>query len=146
TLIYTSGTTGDPKAVMITHTNVIWTSQAVMKALGATREEVSISYLPLSHIAEQMTTVHGPMAMGSIVYFAESLEKLGESLKEVRPTLFLGVPRVWEKIQAKMVAAGAQNKPLKKKIAAWARKQGLAGGYAEQRGEARPLLYPVAKK
>ena len=146
TLIYTSGTTGDPKAVMITHTNVVWTAQAVMKALGANRDEVSISYLPLSHIAEQMTTIHGPMALGSIVYFAESLEKLGETLKEVRPTLFLGVPRVWEKIQAKMVAAGAQAKPLRKKIAAWARKQGLAGGYAEQKGEARPLLYPIANK
>jgi long-subunit acyl-CoA synthetase (AMP-forming) len=146
TLIYTSGTTGDPKAVMITHTNVVWTAQAVMKALGANRDEVSISYLPLSHIAEQMTTIHGPMALGSIVYFAESLEKLGEALKEVRPTLFLGVPRVWEKIQAKMVAAGAQSKPLKKKIAAWARKQGLAAGYAEQKGEARPILYPIAKK
>ena len=107
TLIYTSGTTGDPKAVMITHTNVVWTAQAVMKALGANRDEVSISYLPLSHIAEQMTTIHGPMALGSIIYFAESLEKLGDALKEVRPTLFLGVPRVWEKIQAKMVAVGA---------------------------------------
>ena len=146
TLIYTSGTTGDPKAVMITHTNVVWTAQGVMNALGATRDEVTISYLPLSHIAEQMTTIHGPMALGSIVYFAESLDKLGEALKEVRPTLFLGVPRVWEKIQAKMVAAGAQSKPLKKKIAAWARKQGLAGGYAEQKGEARPILYPIAKK
>jgi long-subunit acyl-CoA synthetase (AMP-forming) len=146
TLIYTSGTTGDPKAVMITHTNVVWTAQAVMKALGANRDEVSISYLPLSHIAEQMTTVHGPMALGSIVYFAESLEKLGETLKEVRPTLFLGVPRVWEKIQAKMVAVGANAKPMRKKIAAWARKTGLAAGYAEQKGEARPILYPIAKK
>lgn len=146
TLIYTSGTTGDPKAVMITHTNVVWTAQAVMKAMGATPDEVSISYLPLSHVAEQMTTIHGPMGLGSIVYFAESLDKLGEALKEVRPTMFLGVPRVWEKIQAKMVAAGAANPPLKKKIAAWARKQGLAGGYAVQRGEKRPLLYPVAQK
>jgi long-subunit acyl-CoA synthetase (AMP-forming) len=146
TLIYTSGTTGDPKAVMITHTNVVWTAKAVMDALGATREEVAISYLPLSHIAEQMTTIHGPMGLGAIVYFAESLEKLGESLAEVRPTLFLGVPRVWEKIQAKMVAAGAAAPPVRKKIAAWARKLGLEAGYAAQRGEGKPLLYPVAKK
>jgi len=146
TLIYTSGTTGDPKAVMITHTNIVWTAQAVMKALGASSDEVSISYLPLSHIAEQMTTVHGPMALGSIVYFAETLEKLGETLQEVRPTLFLGVPRVWEKIQAKMVAAGAQAKPVQKKLVAWAKKTGLAAGYAEQRGEARPLLLPIAQK
>ncbi|MBX3212511.1 MAG: AMP-binding protein [Labilithrix sp.] len=146
TLIYTSGTTGDPKAVMISHTNLVWTAKAVLSALDFGPNEVTVSYLPLSHIAEQMLSVHGPMAMGSLLYFAESLEKLGEALVEVRPTVFLGVPRVWEKIQAKMVAAGASAPPLRKKIAAWARKVGLRAGYAEQRGEARPLLYPVAKK
>jgi len=86
------------------------------------------------------------MAMGSLLYFSESLEKLGETLKEVRPTLFMGVPRVWEKIQAKMVAAGAAAPPLRKKIAAWARKVGLQAGYAVQKGEARPFVLPIAKK
>jgi long-subunit acyl-CoA synthetase (AMP-forming) len=146
TLIYTSGTTGDPKAVMITHTNLVWTAQATLKAFNFLDNEVTISYLPLSHIAEQMMTIHGPMAMGSLVYFAESIDKLGETLQEVRPTIFLGVPRVWEKIQAKMVAAGASAPPIRKKIVAWARKVGLAAGYAEQRGEARPLVLPIAKK
>lgn len=146
TLIYTSGTTGDPKAVMITHTNLVWTAECIAKTLDFTSNEVTISYLPLSHIAEQMLSIHGPMAMGSVLYFAESLEKLGETLAEVRPTLFMGVPRVWEKIQAKMVAAGANAKPVQKKIAAWARKVGLESGYAEQKGEARPLLRPIAKK
>jgi long-subunit acyl-CoA synthetase (AMP-forming) len=146
TLIYTSGTTGDPKAVMITHTNVVWTAEVLLKTLSAGPSDVSISYLPLSHIAEQMLSVHGPMAMGSVVYFAESIEKLGEALQEVRPTLFMGVPRVWEKIQAKMMAAGASAPPLRKKIAAWARKVGLEAGYAEQRGEARPLVLPIAQK
>jgi long-subunit acyl-CoA synthetase (AMP-forming) len=146
TLIYTSGTTGDPKAVMITHRNVVWTASVLKPTLGLGPGDVSLSYLPLSHIAEQMLTIHGPMAMGSLVYFAESIEKLGENLAEVRPTLFLGVPRVWEKIQAKMVAAGSKAPPMQKKIAAWARKIGLASGYAEQKGEAYPLLRPVAKK
>jgi long-subunit acyl-CoA synthetase (AMP-forming) len=146
TLIYTSGTTGDPKAVMITHRNVVWTAQAILSSLGFEDEEITVSYLPLSHIAEQMLTIHGPMAMGSVVYFAESIEKLGETLTDVRPTIFLGVPRVWEKIQAKMVASGASAPKVRKKLVAWAKKQGLAAGYAEQRGEARPLLHPVAKK
>ncbi|MBX3252457.1 MAG: AMP-binding protein, partial [Myxococcales bacterium] len=132
TLIYTSGTTGEPKAVMISHTNLVWTAKAVLKAIEFGSNEVSISYLPLSHIAEQMLSIHGPMSMGSLLYFAESLDKLGEALQEVRPTVFMGVPRVWEKIQAKMVAAGASAPPLRKKIAAWARKVGLAAGYAEQ--------------
>ena len=146
TLIYTSGTTGDPKAVMITHTNLVWTSQATTKALGITQGEVSISYLPLSHIAEQLLSIHLPMETGSLLYFAESLDKLGEALQEVRPTVFLGVPRVWEKIQAKMQAAGASAKPMQKKIVAWAKKTGLAAGYAVQKGEARPLLLPVAQR
>lgn len=146
TLIYTSGTTGDPKAVMITHTNLVWTSQSLIKGLGFTQGEVTISYLPLSHIAEQLLSIHLPMAMGSLLYFAESLEKLPEALQEVRPTLFLGVPRVWEKIQAKMMAAGATAKPVQKKIVAWAKKVGLAAGYAVQQGKARPLLLPVAQK
>lgn len=146
TLIYTSGTTGDPKAVMISHTNIVWTTRAIVEALGFGPNDISLSYLPLSHIAEQCLSIHGPMAMSALLYFAESLEKLPESLREVRPTVFLGVPRVWEKIQAKMVAAGAAAPPLRKKIAAWARKVGLESGYAEQRHTARPLLHPIAKK
>lgn len=146
TLIYTSGTTGEPKAVMTTHRNITWTARALVDSLHLSSDDVGVSYLPLSHSAEQMVTVHAPMAMGSVVYFAESLDKLGENLAEIRPTLFLGVPRVWEKIQAKMVAAGASAPPVRKKIAAWARKVGLEGGYAEQRGERKPLLYPVAQR
>jgi long-subunit acyl-CoA synthetase (AMP-forming) len=146
TYIYTSGTTGDPKAVMISHDNLTWTSQVAWDQLGGDHNDRGISYLPLSHIAEQVVSLHGPMVTGSCVSFAESIELLGENLREVRPTIFLGVPRVWEKIQAKMVAAGAQNTGLKKKIAAWARKVGLAAGYADQKGQPRPLLYGLANK
>ena len=146
TLIYTSGTTGEPKAVMITHTNVVWTAGSLLPTLKLGPDDVTLSYLPLSHVAEQIITIHGPMAMGALTYFAESIEKLGENLAEVRPTVFMGVPRVWEKIQSKMQAAGAKASPVRKKLVAWARKTGLAGGFADQRHEAKPLLYPVAKK
>jgi long-subunit acyl-CoA synthetase (AMP-forming) len=146
TLIYTSGTTGDPKAVMITHDNVVFTAEVSQRTIGFTEDEVTISYLPLSHVAEQMMTIHGPMMSGGTVYFAESLEKLGDNLREVRPTVFVAVPRVWEKMQAKIQAAGASSPPLRKKIAAWARKVGLEGGYALQRGGKKPLLFPVADK
>ena len=146
TLIYTSGTTGEPKAVMITHTNIVWTAGSLLPTLKLGPDDVSLSYLPLSHVAEQILTIHGPMAMGSVVYFAESIENLGENLAEVRPTVFMGVPRVWEKIQAKMQAAGQNAPPMRKKLVAWARKTGLAGGFAEQRSAKKPLLFPVAKK
>lgn len=146
TLIYTSGTTGDPKAVMLSHDNVTWTADISTSHMRFGPDDVSLSYLPLSHIAEQMLTLHGPMRIGSTVYFGESLEALPDNLREVRPTFFLGVPRVWEKIQAKMVAAGAAAPPIRKKLVAWAKKMGLESGYADQRNEAKPFLYPIAKK
>lgn len=146
TLIYTSGTTGKPKAVMITHENTTWTAIAGAKSIDMRAGDHGISYLPLSHVAEQVLSIHGPMATGGTISFAESIEKLGDNLREIRPHFFLGVPRVWEKIQAKMQAAGAQNSPLKKKIALWARGVGLAAGYADQDGGSRPFSYEIANK
>jgi acyl-CoA synthetase (AMP-forming)/AMP-acid ligase II len=146
TLIYTSGTTGDPKAVMITHRNLTFMASVLCTTLDFTRDEHIISYLPLSHVAEQVVSIHAPIEGAACVWFAESIDKLGDNLREVRPTVFFAVPRVWEKIQAKMAAAGAQAPPLRKKIAAWARKQGLAGGFAEQDGKAKPMFYGLANK
>ena len=146
TLIYTSGTTGTPKAVMITHRNITWVASQTVKQVDTRPGDRIVSYLPLSHIAEQVVSLHTPMLIGACTWFAESMEQLGDNLREIHPNMFLGVPRVWEKIQAKMMAAGAQNSPMKKKIAAWARKKGLAGGYAEQRGEGKPFLYGLANK
>lgn len=146
TLIYTSGTTGPPKAVMMSHNNFTWTARMLTDNFQGFPEDQNLSYLPLSHVAEQVVTVHLPMMFGSCTYFAESLEKLGENLAEVRPSIFFAVPRVWEKIQAKMTAVGAQNSWLKKKIAKWARKKGLKGGYAIQRGEKLPAFYGLANK
>ncbi|MFZ2631672.1 MAG: AMP-binding protein [Desulfosalsimonadaceae bacterium] len=146
TLIYTSGTTGNPKGVMISHDNIVWVAKQLIQTLSVGEDEQIVSYLPLSHIAEQVVSLHCPYTMGATVWFAESLDKLGENLAEIRPTFFVGVPRVWEKIQAKMMTAGAANPPLKKKIAAWARKQGLAGGYAHQQGKAMPFFYGLANK
>jgi long-subunit acyl-CoA synthetase (AMP-forming) len=146
TLIYTSGTTGNPKAVMISHDNLTFTADVALTELKVAQGASTISYLPLSHIAEQVVSLHGPMMLGGCVWFAESVDKLGDNLKEVRPDYFLGVPRVWEKIQTKMQAVGAQNTGLKKKIATWARKVGLEGGFAMQRGEPVPLSYAIAKK
>jgi len=147
TYIYTSGTTGDPKAVMISHDNITWTAQAALESLGAQDDDQMISYLPLSHIAEQIVTLHGPMVAGATVSYAESIDKLGDNLREIRPTIFLGVPRVWEKIQAKIQAAAAANPSgFQKKVGAWARKIGIKGGYADQTGEARPLFWGLAEK
>jgi len=146
TLIYTSGTTGPPKAVTLSHHNVVWTAAQVVTAYSALATDDMVSYLPLSHIAEQVVSLHTPMATGGCSWFAESLEKLRDNLLEIRPHFFFAVPRVWEKMQAAIQAAGAHNTGLKKKIAAWARRVGAAGSQAEQAGRRKPLLYPLADK
>src|SRR5688572_32311712 len=68
TLIYTSGTTGPPKGVMLSHGNLAWTAKALLSVAGERDTDVSLSYLPLSHIAEQMATIHMPATAGSTVY------------------------------------------------------------------------------
>jgi len=137
-LIYTSGTTGNPKAVMISHDNIVYCASAVfgcVPALGSGGEERILSYLPLSHVAGMMTDIIGPMLLTArtqgyqCVYFARPYDlkvmSFGDRLRAVKPTIFLGVPRVWEKVAEKMKAIGAQTKGIKKKIATWAKSKGL---------------------
>ncbi|KNC51589.1 long-chain-fatty-acid-CoA ligase ACSBG2 [Thecamonas trahens ATCC 50062] len=141
TLIYTSGTTGTPKAAMVSHDNLTWTAKLAYELLDQTDASITLSYLPLSHIAAQMLDIHGPIASAGSVYFArpDALKgTLGLSLKKVRPTLFLGVPRVWEKIMEKMLAMGQQTTGFKKTIAQWAKKKGLEGNYNRQNGSGEP--------
>ncbi|MES1245634.1 MAG: AMP-binding protein [Acidobacteriota bacterium] len=147
TLIYTSGTTGPPKAVMLTHHNVTWTARRVVEAYDLNESDELLSYLPLSHIAEQVVSLHCPMSTGACAWFAEGMEKLADNLREVRPQFFFAVPRVWEKMQAGIQAAGAKNPPLKKKISAWARGVGMKAGEALEAGRSdRPFLYGLAHK
>jgi len=121
TLIYTSGTTGQPKGVMLTHRNVTWTAARLADALEVGDDERLLSYLPLSHIAEQTASISGPLLCGMQVSFAESFEKLGDDLRDVRPTVFFGVPRVWEKFKAKAEASMAQQPKPRQRVVAWAR-------------------------
>lgn len=132
-LIYTSGTTGPPKAVMITHDNIVWTAKMQISALpelqGLTNDDHFISYLPLSHIAAQMIDMHCPMCMGCQVWFAQPdalRGTLGATLKEVRPTIFFGVPRVWEKIYDKMQEVAKSTTGIKKMISTWAKGKSTA--------------------
>jgi long-chain acyl-CoA synthetase len=146
TLIYTSGTTGTPKAVMLTQRNLAFIAERIQELVPIGAGDRLISYLPLSHIAEQVVSLYMSLSTGACVHFARSLERLPDDLVEVRPHVFLGVPRVWEKMQAGIQAAAARNGPLKKRIGAWARRVGLAAGRAEQEGGSRPWSYPLAHR
>ncbi|XP_014897101.1 long-chain-fatty-acid--CoA ligase ACSBG2-like [Poecilia latipinna] len=139
TLIYTSGTTGNPKGVMLSHDNITWTARTVSKMINLhCCEEVLISYLPLSHIAAQMMDIWCSMSLIATAHFAEPDALKGSlvnTLKEARPTGFLGVPRVWEKIQESMKAVGAKGSALRKRVADWAKSIGLQYSYSAMNGE-----------
>lgn len=124
TLIYTSGTTGPSKAVVLSHGNLWWVSTSLGKLFHADENDRMISYLPLAHIAEQMGTMHNQVFAGFAIYYAKSIEQLGDHLKEVRPTVFFGVPRVWEKMQVAIEAKLQQATGIKAKLAAWAMQVG----------------------
>ncbi|XP_077440942.1 long-chain-fatty-acid--CoA ligase ACSBG2 isoform X2 [Vanacampus margaritifer] len=155
TLIYTSGTTGQPKGVMLSHDNLTWTALATGRHVCLTDatefQEVVVSYLPLSHIAAQMVDIWVTMRVGGVTHFAEPDALKGSlvnTLKEVRPTAFMGVPRVWEKMQEKMKATGAKSSTVRRKVAAWAKDVGLQTNLSKMNrtAEHTPLSYQIAKK
>jgi long-chain acyl-CoA synthetase len=98
-MIYTSGTTGPPKGAMVTHRNVEAMTRAAADALNATGNDSVVSYLPLCHVAEQIFSLYLPLHLGVTVNFAESIATIQNDLREIAPTIFLGVPRIWEKLQ-----------------------------------------------
>jgi long-subunit acyl-CoA synthetase (AMP-forming) len=144
-LIYTSGTTGPPKAVMISHRNILWTARTVCELFDVGEKDRGLCYLPLSHVAEQCLSLYAPLVSGLSTWFAESLEKVPENLREVRPSFFLAVPRVWEKMQAAIENGLQGASPMRRRLVAWARGVGLRAGFAEQRGEAQPLATTLAR-
>lgn len=112
TIIYTSGTTGDPKGVVLTHKNIIGSIQKGLNSIQSYSniniyvQESYISYLPLNHIAAQMMDIYVPLASVGVVYFSDKdalkTGSLQNTIKDVKPTIFIGVPRIWEKIYEKI--------------------------------------------
>jgi len=103
-LIYTSGTTGPPKGAMLTHHNVMWEVRTACEGCIPAREgDELLSYLPLAHIAERSFSITIPVYRGCTVNFAENLDTVPQNLREVRPTIIFGVPRIWEKLHSGIV-------------------------------------------
>jgi len=150
-LIFTSGTTGKPKGVMLNHDNLTWTAQA-----GATAtelefgQEIMISYLPLSHIAAQILDVFAILTVAGTIYFADrdALKgSLAKTLRSVRPTKFLAVPRVFEKMQEAMVGVGSRQNFIMRAIGGWAK--GVTLQHHNDRMTGKPtnsIQYQIARK
>lgn len=147
-LIYTSGTTGNPKGVMLSHDNLCWTAGKAVENAGLLyASEVQLSYLPLSHIAGSLTDIYGAMACAATVYFAQPDALRGSllgTLKEVRPTVFVGVPRVWEKMVEGIKHKSREFGFFKKKIGAWAKSVGYRTTIAEMNHEPLPGAFKIA--
>ncbi|XP_043283437.1 very long-chain-fatty-acid--CoA ligase bubblegum-like isoform X2 [Venturia canescens] len=129
TLVYTSGTVGKPKAVMLSHDNLLHDTEGIFEAVEFVKgRETVISFLPLSHVAAQVVDIFTSMIAAGTVYFADKNALKGslvDTLLVARPTAFLGVPRVWEKIYEKMMIVARNNGKIKTWIATWAKAQGL---------------------
>jgi long-chain acyl-CoA synthetase len=140
TLIYTSGTTGEPKGAMLTHANFVKTVQASVDVmhLDDGREQRLISYLPLSHVFERLIGEWVAIALGAEVWYAESIDKLVSNLKECRPTLFIGVPRVYEKFYTGVRARIAEQSAVKKMMITKAVAAGKEKVALEQAGKPIP--------
>ena len=126
TLIYTSGTTGTPKGVMLSHHNIISNIQAAAKDVfkGDMSHARALSFLPLCHIFER-TIFYCYMYIGVSVYYAESMDTIGDNLKEVQPNVFSTVPRLLEKVFDKIMAKGHELTGIKKSLFFWAVDLGL---------------------
>ena len=111
TMIYTSGTTGHPKSVMLSHASIAWTVRVTVQSWRCGPWDKAVSYLPLAHVAEQMFTLYAPIDCGIQSYFAPSFEALKQTLVDVEPTVFFGVPRVYEKIY-EAIRTGLQEKGM----------------------------------
>src|SRR5437660_1083344 len=118
TIIYTSGTTGEPKGVMLTHANMVSNLIDSSNHFEFDEKDVALSVLPLSHIFERQA-MNMYLHHGLSVYFG-SLEALGENLREVHPTVFVGVPRIYEKIIARVQERAAEKGKLNARVVAWA--------------------------
>lgn len=142
TLIYTSGTTGEPKGVMLTHANLVSNVKACCEVLGLGPEDVALSFLPLSHSFER-TVAYIYLASGVTLVFAESVDTVARDLGLVRPTMMTGVPRVFEKMQARVLDAVASASAVRRALFRWALAVGAAVSRARLAGRRPPRLAAV---
>ena len=120
TLIYTSGTTGNPKGAMLSHNNLIANIRSGKKSIHIDESDVFLSFLPLSHVFERMVGHFSGLTSGGRVYYAESIDTVADNMGEIKPTIMASVPRLYEKMYAKIIDKVSNDPPLRQKIFWWA--------------------------
>jgi long-chain acyl-CoA synthetase len=119
TLIYTSGTTGAPKGVMLTHNNFLANVQGALEVLPISESDLALSFLPLSHSFERLAGYYALLSGGGTIAYAESIDKVPDNIQEIRPTVMCSVPRLYEKMHARVLATIETGPALKKKMFSW---------------------------
>lgn len=119
TIIYTSGTTGTPKGVMLSHRNILSNVNACIPCFPPGTAQRALSFLPLNHVFERMVS-YLYLFKGTSIYYAESMETIGDNLKEVKPNIFTTVPRLLEKVYDRIMAKGGELTGIKRKLFFWA--------------------------
>jgi long-chain acyl-CoA synthetase len=145
TIIYTSGTTGTPKGVMLSHHNVLSNVMSILPYFNIGGGTRVLSFLPLNHIFERTVTFFYLFA-GASIYYAESLDTLGENLKEVKPEMFTTVPRLLEKVYEKIMAKGEEQKGIKRALFFWAVKLAQQFDIKEDKGVFYNTQLALARK
>lgn len=125
TVIYTSGTTGPPKGVMLSHRNFLINCWDARSAIDLRDSDITLSFLPLSHVFERTAGYYFPIMMGATIAYAENMNKVPDNLLEIKPTVACSVPRLYEKIYEKVSEKITAAPPLRRKMAEWA----IATGY-----------------
>ncbi len=119
-IIYTSGTTGEPKGAILSHKNFMSNVRASLQVFKLDTSDVCLSFLPLSHVFERMAGFYTMMTAGVSIAYAESIESVPENMKEVSPTVVCSVPRVYEKMYARVLDTVAKSPPLRRRLFWWA--------------------------
>lgn len=123
-IIYTSGTTGPPKGAALSHSNCLFTARMVSTSFEMAPEGSSMAFLPMSHVAEHVVSFVTRIYVGTTGYFAPDVKKIADNVKECGPTIFSGVPRVFEKVYAAVMSKAESSPPLRQKLFHWALEQG----------------------
>ena len=146
TIIYTSGTTGQPKGVMLSHNNIVSNVLDSSSRIPFTHgKSKALSFLPICHIYERMVT-YIYQYTGCAIYFGESIEKISDNIKEVKPNVMTGVPRLIEKVYDKIIAKGSDLTGIKKKLFFWAIEIGLKYEPYDANGIWYGLQLKIARK
>ena len=140
TVIYTSGTTGDPKGVMLTHDNIWSNVTSVLTVFSVGPTDATLSFLPLSHIFERMAGHYLMFYAGATIHYAESVDTVPANLMEIRPTIVTSVPRLYEKMFARVLENALAGGPIKKRIFFWAKDVGERWADHRLAGEEPPTL------